>query len=66
MWEDYYSRNVSKECIMKDVMTIGALALSGLLAFLPASGRMAGAEEVSRAEKCFLEFVEEDLGGESI
>lgn len=51
---------------MKDVMTIGALALSGLLAFLPASGRMAGAEEVSRAEKCFLEFVEEDLGGESI
>lgn len=51
---------------MKGIMAIGTLAMSGLLAFLPASGTTAGAEALSRADMCFLEFVEEDLGGEPI
>lgn len=49
---------------MKGIITLGALALSGMMAFLPVTGSKTSAEELNKADQCFIEFVEEDCGTE--
>ena len=46
---------------MKGIITLGALALSGMMAFLPVSGTETSAEELNKADQCFIEFVPRGL-----